>query len=111
MGSLRASRGYQGATREKVAELLKDVLLRLESLMEDALANVEETRRDAPRSSAPIRCGTLRVGGDRGYAGVLKAEREGLPVEHSRAVLADDVEEELRVKERFAEVEEMIEDL
>jgi hypothetical protein len=99
------------STREKVDELLAEFLPRLEALKDEALASVEEVRADAAEKVARYEDAREELEGVEARLVMLAAEREGLPIEHSRALLADDVVEELRAKERFSTISKEIEDL
>jgi hypothetical protein len=99
------------STREKVEEILDDLLPKLEALKKEALAEIEEVKRDASAKVSRYEEAREELEGIEAHLMMLEAEKEGLPVEHSRAVLADDVEEELRVKDRFSTLSEEIEGL
>jgi hypothetical protein len=98
-------------TREKVEELLADVLPRLEALKGEALAEIAEAQERASERISRYQAAAEELEGVEARLMMLEAEREGLPTDHSRAILEDDVDEELRVKERFATVAEEISDL
>jgi hypothetical protein len=98
-------------TKEKIDKLLADLKTRLEEMREASLARIEEVRKSAEEQASRYEAAQEELEGIEARLEMLKAEEEGLPVELSRAVLADDVDEELRVKERFAAVSEEIEDL
>ncbi len=92
-------------TRAEVIEkLLADVETVLEELKAESLAKIAEAQARAERNIGR-HDGAARELGDVGARlAALRSEREGLPVEHSRAVLNDDVDEELRLKDRASEV-------
>jgi hypothetical protein len=98
-------------TREKAEAILQDVLPRLEALKDEALTAIEEVRKDASAKVSRHDAAVEELEGVEARLIMLQAEKEGLPVDHSCAVLADDVEAELAVKERFATISEEIEGL
>ena len=97
--------------REEIEALIGEVLPRLEALQEDALEEIRTAQAEADDSVARHEEARDELGGVEARLTMLRAEKEGLPVEHSRAVLADDVDEELRVKDRFSIVSEEIGEL
>jgi hypothetical protein len=99
------------STREKAEAILQDVLARVEELKAEALSSIEAIRQDAEEKVGLYEDAREELEGVEARLVMLEAEREGLPIEHSRAVLADDVDEELRVKERYSTISEEIEDL
>lgn len=97
--------------RHEIEALVADVLPRLEALREDSMGEIREAQGRADANVSRHEEAREELGGVEARLTMLRAEEEGLPVEHSRAVLADDVEEELRVKDRFSSVSEEIGEL
>jgi predicted nucleic acid-binding Zn-ribbon protein len=97
--------------REQVEAVLQDVLPRLEEIKADALAEIDRIRKDATQKASRYEQAREELEGVEARLVMLEAEKEGLPVEHSRALLEDNVDEELRIKERFTAVTEEIERL
>jgi septal ring factor EnvC (AmiA/AmiB activator) len=99
------------STKEKIDELLAGLKTRLEELREASLARIEEVRKDAAEEVDRYEEAAEALEGIEARLGMLRAEEESLPLDLSRAVLANDVDEEKRLKERFATVSREIEDL
>lgn len=99
------------STRERAEELLADFLPRLEELKDESLARIAEVREDASAKMYrhdEARAELERVGEE---ISALDAEKDGLPVLHSQAVLEDAVDEELRIKQRYQDIGPELEEL
>lgn len=90
--------------RERVEALVSELAVALEEYAADGRERVEAVdksgREDVSRYNA-IR-GQRPALDER--AGVLRDELERLPVDHSRAVLADNADEQARIKARHGEI-------
>ena len=94
--------------REEIEALIGEVMPRLRALEEDAMAEIRDAQQEADANVERHERAREELGGVEARLATLRAEKEGLPVEHSRAVLEDDVEAELRLKDRSATLRDEI---
>jgi predicted nucleic acid-binding Zn-ribbon protein len=89
------------STRERVEELLADVLPRLEALKEEALAEIGAIRADAGAKLARHEDATEELADVEARISALQAEREELPERAYRAGLDEEYALEDKLKERY----------
>ncbi len=99
------------STRERVEELLADVLPRLEALKDEALERIEEVREDASGKIARYEAATAELAEVEAEIEALSAERSELPDRAYRAGLEEDYELEDELKERYKNLRPAIEGL
>ncbi len=99
------------STREKVEELLADVLPRLEALKDEALAGIEEVREDATRKIARYEAALAELAEVEAEIEALSAERSELPSRTYVAGLNEDYELEDELKVRYKNLRPAIEGL
>ncbi len=98
-------------TRERVEELLQEVLPRLEGLREEALAEIGRVRRDANAKISRHEEAAAELALVEEDIEALSAEREGLPDRAYRAGLDEEYELEDELKERYKNLKPAIESL
>jgi DNA repair exonuclease SbcCD ATPase subunit len=97
--------------REKVEELLADILPRIEELKAEALAEIEAIRADAAEKVSRYEGAREELDDVEAEISILKAEREELPNKAYRAHLDGEQELEARLKERYQNLRPEIEAL
>jgi len=99
------------STREKVEELLADVLPKIGALQEQALDSIAEVRRDANEKLHRHEEATEDLALVEEEIESLRAEREGLPDRAYRAGLDEEYRHEDELKERYKNLKPAIEHL
>jgi DNA anti-recombination protein RmuC len=97
--------------REKVEELLADVLPKIEALKAEALDSIAEVRRDANEKLHRHEEATAELALVEEEIESLRAEREGLPDRAYRAGLDEEYALEDELKERYKNLKPAIEHL
>ncbi len=97
--------------REKIEELLADVLPKLEALKDDALARIGEVRGDASEKVSRHEAAAAELAGVEEEISALRAEREGLPARAYRAGLDEDYAREDELTERYRNLRPALETL
>jgi DNA-binding transcriptional MerR regulator len=97
--------------RERIDALLEYAKGEIEPMGAEALGEIHEAHRAAGEKASRYEEAVEGLTQAEARLERLVAKKEGLPIEHSRAVLADDVDEELRLKDLYAEVVAGIADL
>jgi chromosome segregation ATPase len=95
-----------GSHRERVEALVAEAKALIEEISSDGRQAVAGAEAEADRN---VRChGELRDERDAlvAEAAALEDELDAMPVLHSKAVLEDDVDEELRLKDRFRDAKD-----
>lgn len=99
------------STAEKVEALLSDVLPRVEEIAGEARAKIREVREDASAKIARHGAASTELAKAEDRIDALLDEKEGLVLAHSEAALEDDVDEELRIKQRYQDIGAEVEEL
>ena len=99
------------STRERVEDLLADVLPRLEALREESMAEIGRVRRDANTKISRNEEAARELGEVEEELEALTAEREELPGRAYRAGLDEDYQLEDELKERYKNLRLAIEGL
>lgn len=86
--------------QEKVEALLADVLPRIEEIKAESLSRIDSAERDAWDKISRHAAATNDLAEVEAEIEDLLEEKAGLPLLHSQAVVDDDVEAELAVKDR-----------
>ncbi len=98
-------------TREKVEELLADVLPRIEALKAEALDEIGRVKEDASATTARYEEAARELAAAEEEAEVLRAEREELPDRAYIAGMDEDYALEDELKERYKNLKPAIEHL
>lgn len=97
--------------QKEVAAIIAEVKPRLEALAAAAMEEIRLAEETATKNITEHDRASAELAELEERITSLKDERERLPVEHSRAILDDDVDTELRLKDRAATVRTEIESL
>ena len=99
------------STREKAEAILQDVLARIEALKAEALAEIEEVRKDAEEKVARYEDAREELAEVEEEIVSLEARQDELPVEVTRANLAERFDLELELREEYRAIGPRLEEL